>query len=44
MTTTWTVGGITYALVGSAMDVVDLATGKRLRVVPQATPALLLAP
>lgn len=44
VTTTWTVGGVIYALVGSAMDVVDLATGQRLRVVPQSTPALLLAP
>jgi hypothetical protein len=44
VTTTWTVGNRIYAFVGEALDVVDLATGKTLRVVPEARAKVLLAP
>jgi hypothetical protein len=44
VTTIWAMGNVAYALVGSAFDVVDLATGKTLRVVPEAVPRLPLEP
>jgi hypothetical protein len=39
---TWTSGNLLYAQVGSATDVVDVRTGKTLRVVPNAGPLVLL--
>jgi hypothetical protein len=42
VTQTWASGNLLYAQVGAATDVVDLRTGKTLRVVPNVGPLILL--